>query len=189
MNMSINRIASVCRNGQNPMAFVDKGKDMFLEQYSFGSICFGVSRGTVPYNYGNIGKNAGAVRFLNGASLSYEGVSTVNKKMKTNIDKVLSFLDFHEGWNGNRGKAFSDVLLKKIVTLLSKLPFQPEVFPVEDGSVQLEYEKETGEYLEYEIRDDLCVTEFSIDVAGNESERCFGFDEETIKKQVAAFYG
>jgi len=53
---------------------------------------------------------------------------------------------------------FSENIIQKALDFINSqlLRFQPNVFPTGRQSVQLEYEKSNGNYLEIEIFDDKC---------------------------------
>ena len=72
-----------------------------------------------------------------------------------NIHKVSSFSNLKKGWNGYDAKPISTTLVEMVKeALVSLSTYQPEVFPTGRNSIQLEYEKENGDYLEFEIFED-----------------------------------
>ena len=54
-------------------------------------------------------------------------------------------------WNGNNANPFPASLIEKCTTLISQLEVQPFISPTAYGAIQMEYEKENGDYLEFEI--------------------------------------
>lgn len=54
-------------------------------------------------------------------------------------------------WNGNNANPFPASLIEKFTTLISQLEVQPFISPTAYGAIQMEYEKENGDYLEFEI--------------------------------------
>ena len=54
-------------------------------------------------------------------------------------------------WNGNNANPFPASLIEKCTTLISQLEVQPFISPTAYGAIQMEYEKENGDYLELEI--------------------------------------
>lgn len=90
-------------------------------------------------------------------------------------------------WNDNGAPRFGSATIKKCRNILSALPVQPEIFPTASDSVQMEYEKENGEYLEFNIFQDR-INIFSIDVE-NEKEYVIGAEEyERLAEIVKEFY-
>ncbi len=78
------------------------------------------------------------------------------KKKINNINKILSFKKLEAGWNGNNSEPFSSKLIEHALDFinLSNLKYQPSVFPTGRQSIQLEYEKSNGSYLEIEVFED-----------------------------------
>lgn len=59
-----------------------------------------------------------------------------------------------DNWNENGAKSFSRELVEKCYKILRQLTAEPFICPTACGSIQFEYEKENGEYLEFEIYED-----------------------------------
>ena len=77
----------------------------------------------------------------------------MNDIIKENLEKIQDISELKDDWNGNGASAFKDTLIQKMKYLILRLNVQPEIFPTARGSIQFEYEKETGEYLEFELFD------------------------------------
>lgn len=97
------------------------------------------------------------------SSYSQEVVSTgsdfkliQHRKRQSNIRKLKSFLDLKDNWNDYGAKHFQKELKDKCIALINSLnlSYQPENFPTGRNSIQFEYEKSDGAYLEIEIYDD-----------------------------------
>jgi len=96
-----------------------------------------------------------------------------------------NFLKLEENWNLNKAQKFSSNLINKSLKLLAKMEFQPQIFPTSRNSIQFEYEKENGDYLEVEIFDK------SIQIYQNKNnceieKELNNFDD--IKKTVGTFH-
>lgn len=101
-----------------------------------------------------------------------------------NIARLESFRNFRANWNGNGALPFRERVIDKAKLILFNLPKQPEIFPTARQSVQFEYEKENGDYLEFEIfEDSISCLEI---VSGMESES--QIDESEIFSVVNNFY-
>lgn len=76
--------------------------------------------------------------------------------IQDNIDVLLDIYALKDDWNGEGAAKFDkDLILKCIQLINSKdLKHQPEIFPTGRDSIQFEYEKENGDYLEFEIYSD-----------------------------------
>lgn len=106
-----------------------------------------------------------------------------------NLDKLNNLLDL--SGEGNDMMSFTPEFARKIADVLYCLSDQPELFPTLTGNVQLEYEEDSGKYLEIEITPDRRMKFFKIDEDGNEYEEdnFKSLDIELIKKEVGIFYG
>ena len=85
-----------------------------------------------------------------------------------NRDKLYDYSLFENNWNLYGAKPFSTKLLNLAWNKIRELEIQPEVFPTMCDSIQFEYEKENGDYLEFEIYEDR-IEVFEI-IDGDEDE-------------------
>lgn len=84
--------------------------------------------------------------------------------------KILdSILKLEKDWNDNNADPFSKILINKCKLIIEDLTVQPDIFPTANDSIQMEYEKDNGSYLEFEIFDNR-IEVFCIDSFGNERE-------------------
>lgn len=109
-------------------------------------------------------------------------------KEKNRVKHIIAEIaNLKRNWNGNDAEPISRNILLKAFELIDLLPAIPDVFPTACGTIQYEYEKETGEYLELELQDDG-VKVFSIDSANAESTLMISYDDwEKLKIMVEAF--
>lgn len=56
-----------------------------------------------------------------------------------------------DDWNNNGAKAFSPQIIQRVRSIVSTLAKQPFIFPTARESIQMEYEKSNGDYLEFEL--------------------------------------
>lgn len=97
------------------------------------------------------------------------------------LDEIAAF---SYDWNGNGAEAFSESLIRKTRKILKELASEPFVCPTACGAIQMEYEKETGEYLEFGVYEDR-VEIFSIDINGKEIEETLcGIEAVNRMKQM-----
>lgn len=80
--------------------------------------------------------------------------------LKTNLERLDRFATFEDNWNGNGANKFSKDLIEKAKYIIENISMQPSVFPVARDSIQFEYTKENGDYLEFELYDDGRLTKF-----------------------------
>lgn len=113
------------------------------------------------------------------------------KPLSMNLSKARSTLDeiatLKENWNNNGASEFSENLIKKCYNILEQLPMEPFICPTACGSVQFEYEKKNGEYLEFEIYEDK-IESYLIMSDGKEQEKNL-YKTSEIKQMVVDFYG
>ncbi|WP_144603640.1 hypothetical protein [Algoriphagus algorifonticola] len=111
--------------------------------------------------------------------------SHVSHDLRSNIQKLEGFKNLGFDWNGNKAEPFSEDLIEKAKSVLFTLNVQPEVFPTARKSIQFEYEKENGDYLEFEIFEDSAKFLQVI----NEIESSNKIDCSNIFYKVNEFYG
>lgn len=111
--------------------------------------------------------------------------SEVSKRQRACSEKLAAISELQDNWNDNGAQKFSDKLIVKCYSILYKLPVLPEIFPVADGSVQFEYKKSDGSYLEFDISENEIV-EFRAYPDGKEIERAI--DNDNISEEVKNFY-
>jgi len=94
------------------------------------------------------------------------------KKKLNNINTVLSFKKFEANWNANGAEPFSEEIIQKVFDFINSpnLKFQPNIFPTGRQSIQFEYEKSNGNYLEIEIFEDKYSAYSEIDNKETEYE-------------------
>lgn len=104
-----------------------------------------------------------------------------------NINTILSFKKFASNWNGNGAEPFSENIIQRAFDFINspELKFQPNVFPTARQSIQFEYEKSNGDYLEIEIFEDKYSAYSEID--NRETEYASISFNESIKL-VNEFY-
>lgn len=77
-------------------------------------------------------------------------------KRNENIKTLKSFKEFPDNWDGEGAEQFDQKLIDKCIEIINSvnLKFQPDIFPTGRDSIQFEYEKSDGEYLELEVFQD-----------------------------------
>ena len=106
-----------------------------------------------------------------------------------NLNKLKQIATLENGWNGKNAKAFDKKFLSRSAALILSLSHQPEIFPTACDSIQIEYEKDDGAYLEIELSNHDSCNIFEIDSMGQESEFSRPMNVEAINKVVNSFYG
>lgn len=125
--------------------------------------------------------------YLNMPSTSVYDDNIINfsEELQKNLDIIDSFRNLEYNWNGYGALNFSDSVIDNSRSALYFLDRQPDIFPTGRNSVQFEYEKLNGDYLEFEIFEDSIIA-FQI-ISDKETECEVNVTE--MKKMVVEFYG
>lgn len=91
-------------------------------------------------------------------------------------------------WNGYGAEPFSASMISQIENIIRNLSKQPEIYPTAQSSIQLEYNNENGDYLEFEIFDDGEINQFLLKSNG-ESISQKRIPQNTLNKVIKSFYG
>ncbi len=129
------------------------------------------------------------IKYASSQAVSDENAKNIIRNIR-NLQKLECFRRFNEGWDGYQAVTSSPELVEKLQNIirLNNLPRQPEIFPISDGSIQLEWEKENGEYLEITATTDDVWEVFQLDVAENEKNGQINADSSLIKALIERFY-
>jgi hypothetical protein len=71
--------------------------------------------------------------------------------LKENIKKIEGFKKLSSNWNNANANKFNLEFIDMISSQLSNIQIQPKIFPTGRNSLQFEYERKNGDYLEFEI--------------------------------------
>ena len=108
----------------------------------------------------------------------------MTKDRENNIEKLNLFLELKDNWNDNNVKPFTSKLIEKVKLIISNVDYQPYIFPTACNSIQLEYEMENGNYLEFEIFENS-IKVFQVI---NSIEKTFYISEDIISTYINNFY-
>lgn len=111
----------------------------------------------------------------------------MNNAIEENLKKIHDISQLKDSWNENSASSFKDTLIEKMKYLVLHLDIQPEIFPTACDSIQFEYEKENGEYLEFELFDNRLKV-FTMDSNGNDYSYDMGIDINEINEVINKFY-
>lgn len=139
------------------------------------------------YVYRQISKELDRSSRYNGVTIIWEENAVDSAQLQANLKRLKSFEAYEDNWNGYGAPKFTKTLLEAAEKILRGLNHQPEVFPIDGGVIQFEYEKQSGEYLEFEVSENKNAHCLRIDENGVEQE--FDVAVEEINKVVDAFYG
>lgn len=111
----------------------------------------------------------------------------LNHAQQENLRKLEQISLLADNWDGNGAKAFDKRLVAKVKDLIGALGVQPEIFPLSYGSIQMEYTKEDGSYLEFEINLNDTWDAFEVNENGEESAFSVVADAEAVNKVAKDF--
>lgn len=117
-----------------------------------------------------------------------KSTDTADPQLSKNFNTLESIRNLKDGWfNGQTGekKAFSDELVDKVKKIISNLKNQPEVSPTGRDSIQIEFENENGDYLEFEFYENGEISKYYEN--STKSYSCT-VSENNIYKSVKEFY-
>lgn len=101
-----------------------------------------------------------------------DGVALMTPDKSSNLNTLVDIALLRDDWNENGAKAFSNELLKRCRELILKLTIQPDIYPTAEESIQFEWEKPNGDYLEVEIFEDFTCRKYL--------EKCDGTQEMDV---------
>lgn len=135
-------------------------------------------------DYSGLSSNARsylAAYFQNNSSYTYS-----KEKVKA-IHLVAEIANLKKNWNDNEADPIPVNILLKAFELIEILTVLPDIFPTACGTIQFEYEKATGEYLELELQEDG-IKVFKIDSANVENTELISYEDfERLKQIVEKF--
>lgn len=123
--------------------------------------------------------------------LNNSGVETmfISEEMRLNLSKLATIEQLADDWNGNGAKAFEYAFISKVRMIIAALEIQPELFPTADNSIQIEYEKEDGSYLEIQLSLNETCDVYEICTNGEERDFTIANEVGAINEVVNRFYG
>lgn len=72
-------------------------------------------------------------------------------KLSSNLTLLESYKYLKDNWNGYGAKPFTSSFIERLKDIVIALEFSPKIFPTGRNSIQLEFEKKNGDYLEFEV--------------------------------------
>lgn len=111
----------------------------------------------------------------------------MENSIQENLKKLEQIASLTDNWDGNGAKAFDKQLIARVKDLIGALDVQLEIFPLSYGSIQMEYTKEDGSYLEIEVNLNDAWDVFEVNGNGKESAFSVAANAETINKAVKDF--
>ena len=112
----------------------------------------------------------------------------LNLQLNENLNKIEEIRNLPSNWDGYGAPAFSDQFMNLVISIVKTLKFQPSIFPTANQSIQIEYEKTNGDYLEFEIFEDGSIKQY-IEFSDGTYELKERIPQESINELIDIFYG
>lgn len=122
-----------------------------------------------------------------GISLSWDGISVMKNRLEQSLAQIAEIEELENNWNGNGASAFTSTIIQKVRELVIGLVVQPTILPTGRASIQLEYENEDGDYLEFEIFENGRLKMFSYKKDGCSETK--DILSTSVNEVVYKFYG
>lgn len=108
-------------------------------------------------------------------------------KKNANLKLINNIREFKENWNGYHANGFSKELCDFASEIIEDLDEenQPKLFPTVRESIQIEYEKDNGEYLEFEICSTRIIEMYRENINGVKTEKSVSLEQ--LKSIVKKF--
>lgn len=121
--------------------------------------------------------------------MAYECINSLEKNYIVASIALNEIEKLEYNWNNNGANSFSTKLIEKCRRIMIQLAAEPFICPTACGSIQFEYEKENGDYLEFEIYEDK-IEVFSDTLSSGEKEfNLQGISAiDKMKQMVVDFY-
>lgn len=113
---------------------------------------------------------------------------TGSEQLTHSLQRIEDISKLQNNWDGFDAEPFSNNLIAEVISIVTSLKIQPQIFPTAQSSIQLEYENSNGDYLEFEIFEDGSIKQFSMLIDGtcNTIEKISRID---IIESIDKFYG
>ncbi|MCA0234022.1 MAG: hypothetical protein LCH91_26435 [Bacteroidetes bacterium] len=108
-------------------------------------------------------------------------------ELRQNKKKIESFKQLPKNWNMAGALQYDKNFIDNVELLLVNTAIQPKIFPTGRNSIQFEYEKDNGDYLEFEIFNNSKISYLSI-VNDKETSGKIDFDSELMNNLLIQFY-
>ena len=108
-----------------------------------------------------------------------------------NLALLNSFYSLGENWDFYGAHPFAPTLIQRAIALIFQLKQQPNIFPTARDSIQFEYTKENGDYLEFEMFLSGDIKAFSMLHSGETTviNDISFYEPQRINRVVSDFYG
>ena len=122
--------------------------------------------------------------------MAYLSINSLEKNYIEASTKLNEIAKLENNWNNNGANSISAKLIEKCREIVMQLAAEPFICPTACGSIQFEYEKENGDYLEFEIYEDRIEVFLYTTSDGKQEFDLHGISAtDKMKQMVVDFYG
>lgn len=122
-------------------------------------------------------------------SMAYTSINSLEKNYVVASAALDEIAKLDDNWNNNGADSFSIKLIEKCRDIMTQLVAEPFICPTACGSIQFEYEKDNGEYLEFEIYEDRIEVFLDTSSNGEQEFELEGISAiDKMKQMVVDFY-
>ena len=125
--------------------------------------------------------------FIGDENIMTVTLTNPNNLLSRNQIKLKAISELPDNWDWYEAAPLAHSLIMDANAFLPKFLKQPEIFPTADGTIQMEYEKDNGDYLEIQFADNsMC----EVYISQNQSEKYFTINRtpKDINELVSKFY-
>lgn len=123
-------------------------------------------------------------------AMAYLSINSLEKNYIEASTKLNEIAKLENNWNNNGANSISAKLIEKCREIVMQLAAEPFICPTACGSIQFEYEKENGDYLEFEIYEDRIEVFLYTTSDGKQEFDLHGISAtDKMKQMVVDFYG
>lgn len=113
----------------------------------------------------------------------------LNERVIMVLEKLGQIKNLNYNWNGYGAEPFSPNVVRRVEETVPWLKYVPEVYPTANGTIQLEYHKLDGSYLEIEMGRKEQVSVYIEFSDGEEREFEASYKASELNRIVGDFYG
>lgn len=106
----------------------------------------------------------------------------LNDSIERNLRRLDAFAGYEDNWNGYGAEALDPNVIEQAQKLIRRFDRQPFIAPTARQSIQMEFEKPNGDYLEIEVFSDRAVMYKA--VGKDEDEREYPFTTEEMNSLI-----
>lgn len=117
----------------------------------------------------------------------FTGDYMFSKMLRESLKRLEEIKRLEYNWNGYEAEPFSPAFVTRVETIVRGLSKQPKIYPTAQSSIQLEYQNEDGDYLEFEIFKNGIINQFLLKKDGS-SEIYKRIPKNTLNRIIELFY-